>query len=791
MLKNFLKLTIRNLIKNKTYVAINIIGLGLSLACCIVAFLNYDFAMSFDKNHENLDVLYKVHSNKLIEGNKYTYGITPLALGASLEGESTAVSKQSRYAGTDLTILNGDRALQKFFGCVESDYLDMFSYPLKYGEKTSINRKGNIIISAELSEILYGKDTNPVGQLLKADNEGQQLSFIVGGVLEKIPENTSMQFEGLINLEHYFDLAKTNNNNWRGLIAGTFVMIDDAGRTEEVENILQTYVPVQNQARNDWKIAEFYLEPMKNVAFVGRDIRSHWMYSAPHPMMILVPPIMAILMLLIACFNFTNTSIAISSKRLKEIGVRKVMGSNRQQLILQFMGENLMLCFFALIVGVAISLWLVPAFSAMWPGIDLQFDAAKNVGLILFIVGLLIFTALVAGIYPSLYISKFDSVSILKGTMSVGKTSWLSYSLLTFQYLFTIVALIASVAFIKNAIFQRNTDLGFNTETVLYVNLDSPEEGKALRNSIVQQAAVSSAILSRQHVSSWSYSRTVKDQDKEMLVDVMDLGLGYMESMGMKVIDGRGFDKQNEETDRKNNVIVNETMARSFGWQNPVGQRLTIGDSVRVTVVGVAKDYYNNGFWGEIDPIMIRLSEERQANFLIVSTTADQAKTVMGLLETAWIKVAPNKLFRGEYQDVVLKESLMVNNNIVVIFSFLGILAVILSAIGLFTLVSLNVLRRVKEIGVRKVLGAETTQILALINKVFVIVLIIATIFGATAAVYSINILMSEIFSYYKEVDLFTVLLPVGIVTTISLGISSFRILKTAQKNPVESLRYE
>ena len=791
MLKNFLKLTFRNLLKNKTFVLINIIGLGLSLACCIVAYLNYDFAMSFDQNHENVDRIYKIQSNKIIDDTKVTYGITPLGLGNAIKDKSSAISRQSRYNQQSLSVLKGDRVLDKSFGCVEQGYMEMFTYPLKYGDPASIHEKGNIILSADLSDILFGAGTNPLGNFIKVDQNGRELSFQVTGVLEKIPQNTSMQFDGLLNFEHFLDFNELDHNNWERLIAGTFVMIDDATKSAEVERMLQDYIPIQNSARRDWTINDYYLEPMANVAFKGREIRSNWMWDAPHPMAIVVPPVMAILMLLIACFNFTNTSIAISSKRLKEIGVRKVMGSDRKQLILQFMGENLLLCFMALLISMLFAMWMVPAYSQMWEGMDISFSITEDFGLVMFVVALLFFTALVAGAYPSLYISGFEPVSILRGTIRVGKTNWLSYTLLTFQYTLTVVALIASVAFTRNAMYQQEMDLGFKKDAVIFVELDQPEQGKALKNAVSQQSHITSATLSSQHVGRWTYSRTLKNQDKEVLTDMMKIGLNYLETMEIDIVEGRGFDRQNEEIDKTSSIIVNEEMVRRFGWENPIGQRMTIGDTLRYNVIGVAKNFYNNGFWEPIDPIGILPSTDEEANYLIVTSSTDQLQNTMASLEDAWRQIAPNKPFYADYQDVILRESLVVNKNIVVMFSFLGILAVILSAIGMFTLVSLNVLRRVKEIGVRKVLGAGVPHILTIMSRVFLIVLCIATILGAAGATFLIDGLMGSIFTYFRQIDIFTILLPIVTILVISLGISSFRILSTAQKNPVESLRYE
>ncbi|MEL7146110.1 MAG: FtsX-like permease family protein, partial [Bacteroidota bacterium] len=674
---------------------------------------------------------------------------------------------------------------------VEGDFMEMFTYPLKYGDPASIREKGNIIISTELSDLMFGEGTNSLGKLIKVNREGTIVSFQVTGVLEKIPQNTSMQVDGLVSFEHFLDFGDLENNSWRRLIAATYIMIEDESRTAEVEEMLQSYIPLQNQARKDWLVNDFYLEPMSNMAFAGRNIRSHWMYSAPHEMIIVVPPVMAILMLLIACFNFTNTSIAISSKRLKEIGVRKVMGSGRKQLIIQFLGENMMLCFLALVVSLGFASWMVPAYSEMWPGIDLHFNLTKDIGLIGFLIGLLLMTALIAGAYPSLYISGFEPVSILRGTIRVGKTNWFSYSLLTFQYTLTVIALIASVAFTRNAMYQEKMDLGYKKDAVIFVNLDAPEQGKALKNMVSQQSFVKAASLSYQHVSSWTYSRTLKNADKEVLTDMMRLGPEYMQTMELEIVKGRAFDNQNKEIDKKSSIIVNEEFVRAFGWENPIGQRVSIGDSVRLNVVGVVKDFYNNGFWAPIDAIAIRPSADEEANFLVLTSEAQHAKKAMQAVEEAWSQVAPNEPFYGNYQEVTLSESIEVNKNIVVIFSFLGLLAVTLSAIGMFTLVSLNVLRRVKEIGVRKVLGAGTSQILSIMSRSFLVVLLIATLAGAGTAIFCINLLMAQIFTYYQTVDLLTVFIPVMVIVLISLGISSARILSTAQKNPVESLRYE
>ena len=792
MIRNFLKLTFRNLQKNRTYVIINIIGMGLSLACCIVAYLNYDFAVSFDRNHEHINKIYKVHSNKEVQGDKIPHGITPIALAPSIEGESSAIKMLSRYANGGLIMQKGDNVLMKNFGFVDDDYLKMFSYPLKYGTAESLNEKGNVILS-EKTASLYFDEENPVGKMIKLRNDDgkEDKSYMVSGILADIPQNTSMQFDGLLSFENYLTIYDTENVNWKWSVAGTFVYVENESNLPSISGLLQKYVSIQNTARPDWLISDFELIPLTTLGKVARDIRSNWMWSAPHPASVIAPPVMALLLLLIACFNFTNTSIAISSKRLKEIGVRKVMGSNRNQLIAQFMGENLVLCIVSLIVGLAIAVWLVPAYGAMWEGMTLEFNLLKNSELIFFLLGLLVFTALVAGAYPSIYISSYQPVNILRGSMKVGSSKRLSYSLLTAQYAFTVVALFASIAFSRNAVYQRSMDLGFDRQTILYTRVTEANEAKLLKSALVNNPKVLSVGIAGQHIGMWTYSRTLSQQEFELEADMMSFGENYFETMDVKLLKGRLFDKQNEEYDKQNSIIVNEKLVSEFGWEEPLGQRLSVNDSTKLTVVGVVKNFYYNGFWREIAPMGIRTANDDNLRFVVAKTNLSDVKEIKDFMESEMLAIAPDKPFNGDYQDQLLKESKSVNDNIVIIFSFLGILAIILSAIGLFTLVSLDVHKRIKEIGIRKVLGASIPSLIHLINKHFLIMLAIASVLGTLAAYFTIDGLISSIFTYYKEIDAITVALPIVVIFAISIFISSSRIFGSAKQNPVESLRYE
>ncbi|MFK7954253.1 MAG: ABC transporter permease, partial [Ekhidna sp.] len=419
MLRNFFKITFRNFRKNKSYVFINLLGLGLSLACCIVGYLNWKYAADYDKNHANHERIYKVHINKSVQNKDVPYGIAPLPLGDQIKGKIAGVSHYSRYAENGLILKKDLKVFNKDISFVEDDFFEMFTFPFKYGNKEALLDRSKIILSAYTSEVYFGED-DPTGELITLIKEdGTQMSMTVGGVLEEIPTNSSIRFSGITHWDNYVKIRELEKNDWTRFIAATFVMTDGNGYPQNLlDNINENYVSIQNEARDDFQISSYYLEQLSNLGVNAMEIRSNWLNEPPPTPAVITPLIMAGLMLLIACFNFTNTSIAISSKRLKEIGIRKVMGSDRKQLIFQFMGENLILASGGLIVAIAISFLLVPAYSAMWDFINLELDFGANPEIFGFLGALLVLTSVIAGAYPSLYISSYQPVKILRGNLS-------------------------------------------------------------------------------------------------------------------------------------------------------------------------------------------------------------------------------------------------------------------------------------------------------------------------------------------------------------------------------------
>jgi len=790
MFHNFFKITLRNFSRNRSYVLINLVGLGLSLACCIVGYLNWNFAADYDKNHVNHERIYKIQSYKSVEGEKIEYGVTPIALGALIQDKIPGVTHTSRFERIRYVIKKDQNVLEKVVAFGDTDYFDMFTFPFKYGDKSALQDKSKIILSKLMAETYFGY-INPMGERVTLiDRQGIEHSLIVGGVLESFPMNTSMTFSAITRYDNYLTYHNLKNDQWKIDNAATFVMTEGQYPQNLLDYINANAVEVQNKARSNFQYAGYYLEPLTTLAKNSEKTKSNWLNRTPPSSAIIGPVVMAIQLLLIACFNFTNTSIAVSSKRLKEIGIRKVMGSQRKQLIIQFMGENLMLCFGALIVGLIIADALVPAYSAVWDFIDLELNFTDNPEIYLFLVGLLIFTAIVAGAYPSLYISKYQPVKILKGNLKLGGSSKISKFLLGAQYMITALALVSALSFYANSKYQSAFDLGFSKDKYISINVENQSQLTVFKPLVEQIPEVSSFASTHNRVRHWHYTRTFKHGDREIESDMLFFSKEYFDFMDFEMVEGRFFDQEMDTYDRENSIIVNETLAKEFGWDEPLGKVVRVDDSTRLTVVGVIGDYYGEGFFDKVEPTGIRFSHsEDDHGFLLVKGNTDLA-ALYDKLETEWLKLNPNNPFDAGLDDSS-RSAENINANIMYMFQFLGLVAFILSTIGLYTLVSLNIIKRMKEIGIRKVLGATVSQITFLLNSEFLWLLVVAAAIGAGASYFALNALMGSIFEIYQATTILTVLVPFFALVIAALSIASIKILTIALKNPVTSLRYE
>ncbi len=795
MLKNYFLITLRSMMKNKLYIFINIFGMAIAVACCIVSYYNYEFNASFDSNHKNMDAIYRVNSVREFQNEKTTYGYVPIALGNVVRQTVQDVQKSTRYSPGNGDFRVGESVFSEGLQFVDPEFFEIFTFEFLDGDATSIKEKGTIIISEGQARKFFN-ETKVVGKMVtQILDSGKVKEYVIGGVYQRPPENSSFGFEGAYAFyDNYFDGSdpEFHENSWR-FRSQLYVQVNDPSRIATITAQIKPLTENNNRIREDFIIREFVLEPLKGMGVRDsyNDVPGTWTRSASPLAAVIGTGLMGILILLIACFNLTNTSIAISSGRLKEIGIRKVMGSERKHLILQFLGETVFVCFVALILGgILAEFFLIPAFNELWEFMKLETNYIGKPDFPLFMIATLLFAALAAGSYPALYISKFQSVAILKGKLKFGGTNPFTRVLLTLQFAISLIGIVCSFAFIENAKYQKEFDLGFNKSGVIHSRIENKGDYEVYKNELSKNADIQLISGTEHHFFSNYYNDPIKSGTEQIEVDILNVGDDYVKTVGLTLLEGRDFVKDSE-TDRKESVIVTEGLARKFGWDNAIGKEIVWMDTVKFYVVGVIKDVYSHGLWDQLEPTMLRYGDKDKVGYIIVNGPAEKIKEINKYMERTWNELFPNRMYRGRYMDEEIVEANEVNNNILKMFVFLGVVALFLSATGLFTMLSLNIIKRMKEIGVRKVLGATIANISRVINMEFAIILLIACVLGGFGGSFMAGMLMGSIWDYYLDATVITLVGSAALMLFISFMSIVFKTYNTAKMNPAKTLRDE
>jgi len=794
MIRNFFFLAFRNYLKNKAFVIINILGLGTAIACCIVAFLNYRFEADFNKTHINRDKIYIVNVTRKINDRMQNYAISPTSLAPAMANDIAGIDKICRFSNSGEPIrYQGNGNEPKIFnfnvGFADKDFLRMFSFPLKWGDSIAFQDQGKILLSFETSEKFFG-DKNPVGEsitLISGNNK--EIVLIVGGVFEKIPENSIVDFDALTLFQTYLSLYDTDEFDWKNWADGTFLQISNPNQVAEIEKSLASYITIQNNNKRDWLIEKYYINSLTSFTKDSRNLWANGIGGDLHPAQIIGPTIMAILILLLACFNFINTSIAASNKRLKEIGIRKVVGSQRRSIIFQFIGENFIICFFALLVSLLIGIFLINEYDKMWPFEIVQKDFLMYPGIAFFLFFVLVFTAIIAAIYPAFYISSFNPIQVLKGSVKFSGTGIFSRVLLILQFSISLIGLISSIVFTQNAAFQESFYFGYNRDRILILPTSSNANLETIRGSIENHPDVQMVAATRNHIAWGSLSRTAEYSDKKAEVRLFSTYTNYLDVMEMKVVKGRTFIPEFESSDVNKSAIVNESLANEFGWEDPIGKTIKI-DTLELVVVGVLKDFYTN-LWDDIHPTVMRMVKKDETGLLVIKAEESKLKGLNDHIKKEWERLIPNMPYEGLIKDPSLEEAQNVNKSIQKIFIFLSFVAIFLSIIALYTLISLNIIKRTKEIGIRKALGAPSMHINNKIGKPFYIMLLIASIIGGVGGYFMSNMLLDSIWKQHIIINIVSIAVPIILMLILSYVTLSSKVYNTLSKNPVNSLRYE
>jgi ABC-type antimicrobial peptide transport system permease subunit len=794
MFNNYFRIAVRTFARNKTSFLINLVGMSIALGCAITAYVNYEYNTDFDKQEKNAPNLYRISFLHQSEKETRPYGVTPMPVANLLRQYLRDGEAAIQYMSKEAQFRIGDELFQKRIVYTEPQFTKYFTMDLLSGS-LSLEDKTTILISDELA-ITYFGTADAVGKSITQVIDGEPRELLVGGVYKRFPLNASFSFHLLSNYDNYFkDPAERSlvENNWARW-ATTFLYLKDNTLAGQIPERLKPYIKTQNEARPDLTISSFYVEPF--IGMSARAIRErnegHWLNGPMPPAAVIAPFAMAGFLLLVACFNFMNNAIAVAGNRLKEIGIRKVIGGRRKELIIQFLSETMIFCVVAMILGLVLAEYFTAGWNSIWTGVEIAVTYRDNVSLFVAIGVLMVFTALLAGAYPAFYISAFKPIQILRGTTRFGGATWLTKSLLVFQFSISLAAVIFALAFSFNSRFQKEYDLGYSWRNVVQVPVADRQQFEQLKNSLASNSGIHAMAGTEHHIYSSSYKAAARFGNQEDIeVDMLNVGDDYFQTVNVRVIAGRGFEK-NRASDVSESIIVNEEFVRQLKLgENAVGKRILLNDTIQVFVAGVVKDVYLRALFQPLLPLAFRYIPEQNYKYLVASTDADRVVYLDDEIKTAWNKLFPNQLYNGKLMETRMMMALEHFDSVVILYTFLGIVAIIMSVSGLYSLVSLNLQKRTRELGIRKILGASVIHIVYQSGKLFLVVMMISFVLGALLGSVMVNALMDSVWEYYVAVNVEIISLAVVILMVISLATIALKIRNVTVANPVNSLRHE
>ena len=786
MLSSYLNIAFRNLRRNGRYLLINVLGLGFALGFCILAYLNHQFANTYDHWHHDADRIVRVEVVKASNGE--LYGICPSALGPAAVADLPGVEAQCRYDSRGTVVKRGDAVFNENLSFADENFFQFFDFEAVAG-RADLHDRNLVILDEETAKKYFGAE-NPVGQtlLFYADTD-QRMPLTVGGVVKNIPLNSSIRFHFLTHLDNQFDGSKrVDYVSWKWVVDAVFFKLKNPAEAAALSAGLQHYIGPSNTIRPDWLVREFRLDPMRELALNSRYLHSNGLWPGMPPAAVWGNMIMALMLLITAALNFANMTIAVCNRRLREMGVRKVMGGTRFQLMRQLLGESLVVVALAAGLGMILAYPICDWFNSTWKFTDLQVNYSDP-RLLGYIGGIVLLTTLLAGSYPAFYISSFRPSSIFRGGVLFGGSNLFSRLMMGSQVAISLMAVVTGVSFARNAEFNRRADIGFNYQPILQAWLPAPSDYSRFNDAVKDIPGVV-ATAGSVHLPGFGYNMIdFKWQGEAQEAILYQVGNDLPAVMEMRLAQGNWAAPAGDTT-ASPEIVVNQTFARQIGGNaNIIGQELTFNKrTVRIT--GIVSDFMTNNPFMPILPAVMNPAPMRDwRRSLIKTASIAQQPQIMAAIESKWKQLFPYTPFNVGYQNEMLMEAIEVSNNIASNMAVLAGIAILLSITGLFSLVSLNVLRRMREVAVRRVMGASAGQVAWVLNKSYGWIFGFAVILGCIGGRYLAMLLMDSIFKINIGVQpaaLAWSTLGILIVAAATIGI---KLWQTLRVNPADVLR--
>lgn len=809
MLRNYVKIALRNLWRSKGYAAINVAGLATAFCICVFLFLTAYLHLTYDSFHQDGDRIFQTYLFANDPDKPTKSGSMPLPLTPALKADYPELEAATRVlvGRKSLVEVNG-KYYDKLINFTDADFLTVFSFPLRTGNRdVALRELSSVVISENMARDVFGT-ANPIGKRLRIGTDGNQKDYIVTGLIADAPNNSSIRYDALVRIENAPNY-QTSKAEWGDLSHAVFVklppQISQAAFEGRLKPFAKKYFPKSIEELNKKKakpdqrgdLFAVRLQKLADVHF-NRDVSGN--RGTPIAVVYVLLG-MGFFILLIACINFTNLSIARSFRRAREIGVRKSLGALKSGLFAQIWSESVLLCFIGFLVGSVLAYLLLPAFNAAF-GAKLNLVDALQPGFIALIVSLFLLVTLVAGGYPAWRMATFDTVAVLKGKVDLKRPGVLRNSLIVTQFTMSCLLTCCTVIAFQQVDHLRNSPLGFDKEQVISIpvgnHINSRQVLQRLRNRLASDPAVLAVTgtsvnlgKGKDRVSSRSTSGfTYKGRD--VSTDILLIDYDYLKTLNIKPIVGRDFDRA-YSTDSVNRVIITQSMAKVIGEKDPVGKLL--GDDADTSgtksqIIGVIPDFQLYSVADEKKPITMHISNSEAINYIFVRVNPQGLTTSMDKLEQVWKEVAPQSEFTGSFLDENVDAWYQDEAQLSQIFSLAAGIAVLLSCIGLFAIALLMIEQRTKEIGVRKVLGASVSGIVLLLSRDFIKLVLIALSVAVPLAWFGMQKWLDN-YSYRIAISPW-VFVGVGLsAILITLVSVSFQTIKAALMNPVKSLRSE
>ena len=801
MFNNYLTIVIRLLLRYKGYSLINVLGLAIGIAGCVLIVLFVYDELSFDQYHQNKDRIYRLAVSETAEGRIDISAKSPAAWGPVLVQEYPEIEAITRIrppASRWLIRYGEKRFYEEHFVFADSTVFEVFTIPLVQGNANSALAEPHSVVLSESMAKKYFGDENPIGKVITGDDKYE---FSVTGIMRNLPDNSHFHFDFLASFASLapnglYGEPSTMQNHYNSLF--TYILLRNGAAPKDLERKLPGFLDkhLSEQLETLGIAMTPFLQPLTSI-HLHSNLTGEF-ESNGKIMYVYIFSTLAGFVLLIACVNFMNLSTARSARRAQEIGIRKVLGVKRNQLITQFMGESILYSLIALIVALGLVHLFLPQFNHL-SGKTLEINY-NSTWFVPTLISIAIATGIVAGGYPSFVLSSFKPVAVLTGALKAGAShSSLRKLLIVFQFVVSIVMIVGTVVVLDQLEYMQNKNLGFDEENVVVVRLPDPEAIQrypAFKNAVLQYPEVID-VSSASSVPGYEANLSVIQpegfqEDQNVSVQTIWADFDYIETLGIEVKSGRSFSRD-RPTDA-NSILINEAAARAFGWDDPVGKTFRYpgprGFSPPIEVTGVISDFHSQSLHQPIEPLMI-MASPWTSSYVVIRLDGNEKYRGLEILKDQWGRTYPeHPAMDFSFLDENLDQLYHAEQRLGSVFVAGAMLSILIACLGLLGLSSFMAEQRTKEIGVRKVVGASITNIVLLLSKDLTMLILVAFVIAAPIGYFGLQAWL-ENFAYRIEIDVWVFVFSGFVAMVIAWFTIGFQAIKAAEANPVVALQSE